>query len=73
MNRDERIEVKPDVMLGKPVIKGTRITVEIILEKLNAGESVEQIANSYRNINIDDVHAAIEYEGTNNGKRKKKR
>lgn len=36
MNRDERIEVKPGVMLGKPVIKGTRITVEIILEKLNA-------------------------------------
>jgi uncharacterized protein (DUF433 family) len=57
MNWDERIEVKPGVMMGKPVIKGTRITVEIILERLNAGESVEQIANSYRNIDIHDVHA----------------
>ena len=61
MNWDERIEVKPGVMLGKPVIKGTRITVEIILERLNAGETVEQIANSYKNIDIQDVHAAIEY------------
>lgn len=61
MNWDERIEVKPGVMMGKPVIKGTRITVEIILERLNAGESVEQIANSYKNIDIHDVHAAIEY------------
>jgi uncharacterized protein (DUF433 family) len=60
MNWDERIEVKPGVMMGKPVIKGTRITVEIILERLNAGESVGQIANSYRNIDIHDVHAAIE-------------
>jgi uncharacterized protein (DUF433 family) len=61
MNRDERIEVKPGVMLGKPVIKGTRITVELILERLRAGETVEQIANSLRNIEIDDVNAAIEY------------
>lgn len=61
MNWDERIEVKPGVMMGKPVIKGTRITVEIILERLNSGETVEQIANSYKNINIHDVHAAIGY------------
>ena len=61
MNRDERIEVKPGVMLGKPVIKGTRITVELILERLRAGETVEQISNSLRNIEIDDVNAAIEY------------
>jgi uncharacterized protein (DUF433 family) len=61
MDREERIEVKPGVMLGKPVIKGTRITVELILERLRAGETVEQIANSLRNIEIDDVNAAIEY------------
>lgn len=61
MNWDERIEVQPGVMLGKPVIKGTRITVELILERLQAGETVEQISNSLRNINIEDVHAAIEY------------
>jgi hypothetical protein len=43
---------------GTPNIEGS-ITVEIILERLNAGESVEQIANSYRNIDIHDVHAAV--------------
>lgn len=59
MNQDERIEVKPEVMLGKPVIKGTRITVELILERLQAGETVEQISNSLKNIEIGDVHAAI--------------
>jgi len=61
MNWDERIEVKPGVMLGKPVIKNTRITVELILERLQSGETVEQISNSLKNIDIDDVHAAIEF------------
>ena len=40
------IEAKPSIMLGKPVIAGTRITVESILERLAAGESVEQILDS---------------------------
>jgi uncharacterized protein (DUF433 family) len=61
MDLDGRIEVKPGVMLGKPVIKGTRITVELILERLQAGETVEQISGSLKNIDADDVHAAIEY------------
>jgi uncharacterized protein (DUF433 family) len=61
MNWDERIEIKPGVMLGKPVIKGTRITVELILERLQAGETVEQITRSLKNLDIDDVHAAVEY------------
>lgn len=53
--------MKPGVMLGKPVVKGTRITVELILERLQAGETAEQISTSLKNIDIDDVHAAIEY------------
>lgn len=61
MNLDDRIEIKPGVMLGKPVIKGTRITVELILERLQAGETLEQITHSLKNIDIDDVHAAVEY------------
>ncbi len=61
MNFDDRIEIKPGVMLGKPVIKGTRITVELILERLQAGETVEQITHSLKNIDIADVHAAVEY------------
>jgi uncharacterized protein (DUF433 family) len=61
MNWDERIDVKPGVMMGKPIIKGTRITVELILERLQAGETVEQISNSLKSIDSEDVHAAIEY------------
>lgn len=61
MNHDDRIESNPAVMMGKPVIKGTRITVELILERLRAGETVEQIANSLKNIDFNDVNAAIEY------------
>jgi uncharacterized protein (DUF433 family) len=58
MDLDDRIEVNPGVMLGKPIIKGTRITVELILERLQAGETVEQIAGSLKNIDIDDIQAA---------------
>ena len=61
MNWDDRIEIKTGVMLGKPVIKGTRITVESILERLQAGETVEQITRSLKNLDIDDVHAAVQY------------
>ena len=61
MNCDDRIEIKTGVMLGKPVIKGTRITVESILERLQAGETVEQITRSLKNLDIDDVHAAVQY------------
>lgn len=39
----ERIEIRPDVMFGKPVIRGTRVPVELILRKLAAGESPEEI------------------------------
>jgi uncharacterized protein (DUF433 family) len=58
---EERIEINPRVMLGKPVIKGTRITVELILERLQSGETVEQIAGSLKNISENDIHAAIDY------------
>ena len=43
----ERIELDPEVMLGKPVIRGTRITVEIILEKIAAGCSIEEVLAEY--------------------------
>ena len=43
----------PNVMMGKPVIVGTRITVELILEKLAAGETVEQILEAHPRLNVD--------------------
>ena len=42
-----RIETNPKIMFGKPVIKGTRLTVEIILEKLAYGESEEEVLKEY--------------------------
>ena len=45
-------------MFGKPVIKGTRITVEQILRKLAAGMSAEQIIEDHPHLKLDDIHAA---------------
>ena len=56
-----RIVSNPDVMLGKPVVEGTRITVELILEKLSGGESVDQILDSYPTLTREGVLAAIKY------------
>jgi len=56
-----RIVSDPDVMLGKPIVEGTRITVELILEKLSSGESVDQILDSYPTLTRKGVLAAIKY------------
>jgi len=58
-----RIVSNPDVMLGKPVVEGTRITVELILEKLSGGESVDQILDSYPTLTREGALAAIKYAG----------
>jgi uncharacterized protein (DUF433 family) len=55
------ITADPKVMLGKPVIAGTRITVELILEKLGAGESVEQLLDSYPHITREGINAALAF------------
>jgi uncharacterized protein (DUF433 family) len=51
----------PAVMMGKPVIKGTRITVELILEKLAAGESIEQILQAYPHLTREGIQAALSF------------
>ncbi|WP_026596141.1 DUF433 domain-containing protein [Methylohalobius crimeensis] len=58
MTRHQRIEVNPNIMFGKPVIKGTRITVEQILRKLAAGKTSEQIVADHPRLTIDDIRAA---------------
>ena len=55
-----RITIKPDVMNGKPVISGTRITVDLILELLAKGMKPEEIAEDYK-IDVKDVQAALLY------------
>lgn len=56
----ERVVVDPRVMVGKPVIRGTRITVDMILELLATGMKPEEIAEDY-NISLEDIRAALLY------------
>lgn len=58
---DPLIQSNPGIMMGKPVIAGTRITVELILEKLAAGESVEQLLVAYPRLTHAGVLAALDF------------
>lgn len=58
-NWQERITTDPKVMFGKPVIRGTRIPVELILEKLANGETVEYLLEAYPRIDRDDISACL--------------
>ena len=55
------IESNPSIMMGKPVIVNTRITVELILEKLAAGETIEQILEAHPRLTKEGVLAALEF------------
>jgi uncharacterized protein (DUF433 family) len=57
----DRIEVDPEVMLGKPVIRGTRIPVELLLRKLSEGASEADLLEAYPRLTRDDIHAAMRY------------
>ena len=51
----------PKVMMGKPVVAGTRITVELVLEKLAAGETVEHILQAHPRLTSEGVQAALKF------------
>ena len=55
------VEVRPGVMLGKPVIRGTRITVELVLRRLSEGASVDSIMESYPHLCREDILGVLEY------------
>ena len=57
----ERIIVQPDICNGKPVIRGTRITVQTVLEFLAAGDSVEEVLEEYPSLKPEDVRACLDY------------
>jgi len=61
MDYNDYLESKSDVMLGKPVIKGTRITVELILRMLSEGASVEDILTAYPHLLAIHINAALAY------------
>lgn len=55
----ERITINPKVMVGKPVIRGTRLTVEYILNLLAHGATVEEILQEYKGLVYEDIQACI--------------
>jgi uncharacterized protein (DUF433 family) len=55
------ISSDPRIMMGKPVVTGTRITVELILDKLAAGETVEQILSEHPRLTAESIRAAIAF------------
>jgi uncharacterized protein (DUF433 family) len=61
VTRTKLIVSNPSVMMGKPVIAGTRITVELVLEKLAAGETVEQILDAHPRLTREGIQAALTF------------
>ena len=61
MTINDRIETNPGVMMGKPVIRGTRIPVELIFRKLSEGASEADILDAYPRLSSDDIHAVLRY------------
>jgi uncharacterized protein (DUF433 family) len=61
MTITDRIEVNPKVMMGKPVIRGTRIPVELILRKISEGASEADLLDAYPKLTHEDIQAAIRY------------
>ncbi len=61
MTITDRIEINPKVMMGKPVIRGTRLTVELILRKLSEGAGEEDLMEAYPRLTREDIQAAIRY------------
>ena len=61
MPEEERIAVDPKVMVGKPIIKGTRIPVDAVIRRLAEGMSIEEILEEYPNLTIEDIKSALRY------------
>jgi uncharacterized protein (DUF433 family) len=57
----QRIVIDPAIMMGKPVIRGTRITVELILRKLSEGASETELREDYPHLTTEDIRAAVAY------------
>ena len=61
MNWQERITVNPEVRSGKPIIRGTRITVYDVLEYLAGGMTEQQILSDFPNLTVDDIRACLAF------------
>jgi uncharacterized protein (DUF433 family) len=58
---ENRIEIDPNVMMGKPIIRGTRIAVELILRKLSEGATETDLLDGYPRLTREDIQAAMRY------------
>lgn len=63
MDWQERLQVDPEVLVGKPVIKGTRLAVEFIIDLMAANWTREQILYNYPGISDEDIGACLSYAG----------
>ncbi|MEM6647401.1 MAG: DUF433 domain-containing protein [Bacteroidota bacterium] len=63
MNWEDRIEVRTDVLVGKPVIKGTRLAVEFIVDLFAHGWTEQQILDNYPGVTSEDIRACLQYAG----------
>lgn len=61
MNWQERIVIDPGILVGKPIIKGTRISVEFVIDLLGRGWTAEQILRQYDHLKPDDLQACLAY------------
>ena len=61
MDWRSRIVADPRVLVGKPVIKGTRVSVELVMDLLAAGYTSDQIRQQYDHLTVDDIHACLAY------------
>ena len=61
MDYKQYIERNPEMLQGKPIIKGTRITVELVMRKLADGDNIEDLLKSYPNLSKEQILAALEY------------
>jgi uncharacterized protein (DUF433 family) len=57
----QRIELNPNIMVGKPVIRGTRIPVELVVRLLGQGIAESEILRQYPRLQSEDIHAALRY------------
>jgi uncharacterized protein (DUF433 family) len=61
MNWQDRITIDPRILVGKPTVKGTRISVEMVVDLLAAGWTHEQVLDSYPTLRPDDIRACLAY------------
>ena len=59
--RTDRIEINPRVMMGKPVVRGTRIPIELLLRKISEGATEDDLLDAYPRLQREDIRAAIGY------------